>query len=73
MDLLAARITATNKNEYWLQGAGVSLNWQIANNYIIRSSWAHTIGENAGRSVLGLNSDGKSDTSRFWLQGMINF
>lgn len=65
--------SASNKNEYWLQGAGLSLNWQIANNYVIRSSWAHSIGENAGRSILGLNSDGKSDTSRFWLQGMINF
>ncbi|NTW51357.1 MAG: ShlB/FhaC/HecB family hemolysin secretion/activation protein [Chlorobiaceae bacterium] len=66
-------VSATNKNEYWLQGAGVSMNWQIAGNYVIRGSWAHTIGDNAGRSALGLNSDGKSNNSRFWLQGMIYF
>ena len=66
-------VSATNKNAYWLQGAGVSLVWQVASNYVIRGSWAHTIGDNAGRSALGLNSDGKSDNSRFWLQGLIYF
>jgi hemolysin activation/secretion protein len=64
---------ATGRNEYWLEGAGVSLNWAISKSYLIQCSWAHTIGENPGRNKNGMNSDGKSDNNRFWLQGMVKF
>jgi hemolysin activation/secretion protein len=64
---------AANSNDYWLQGAGVSLNWQVTKNCAMQGSWAHQIGRNQGRTAGGLNADGKSDNSRFWLQGMISF
>jgi len=65
--------SATGRNSYWLEGAGVNLNWVIAEKYVIECTWAHTIGDNSGRSVIGMNADGKSDSSRFWLQGMFTF
>jgi hemolysin activation/secretion protein len=64
---------AANSNDYWLQGAGVSLNWQVTKSCAMQGSWAHPIGRNQGRTAGGLNADGKSDSSRFWLQGMISF
>lgn len=65
--------TATGRNSYWLQGAGVSLDWLYAKRLMIRCVWAHTIGKNSGRNLEGKNADGKSDESRFWLQGMYYF
>jgi hemolysin activation/secretion protein len=65
--------TATGRNDYWLQGAGLNLNWTVSNHYTVQCSWAHTLGDNPGRSVLGMNSDGKNASNRFWLQAMISF
>jgi hemolysin activation/secretion protein len=65
--------SATGRNDYWLKGAGISLNWEILKSCEIQSIWAYAIGDNPGRSNLGLNSDGKNDKYRFWLQGMVNF
>ena len=65
--------SATGRNDYWLQGAGVSLRWTIWKSCEIHCTWAHTIGDNPGRSSSGANADGKSDSSRFWLQGMVSF
>lgn len=65
--------TATGRNFYWLQGAGVGLNWVYRASYVVRCSWAHAIGDNSGRSTDGTNSDGKADNSRFWLQGIVYF
>jgi hemolysin activation/secretion protein len=64
---------ATGRNEYWLEGTGVSLNWAISKSHLIQCNWAHTIGENPGRNKIGKNSDGKSDNNRFWLQGLVKF
>ena len=64
---------ATGSNAYWLQGAGVNLTWNYGKTCVLRTTWAHTIGENAGRSVQGNNCDGKSDKGRFWFQGMLYF
>lgn len=65
--------TATNKNSYWLQGAGIGLNYVFSSRFNVRTSWAHTIGTNDGRSTSGKDSDGRSDANRFWLQGTVWF
>jgi len=59
--------TATNKNNYWLQGAGLGLLYAYKNIFSLKTSWAHVIGDNPGRSTTGLNSDGMDDQYRFWL------
>ncbi len=65
--------TATNLNSYWLQGLGAGLNYSSPGSFTLRVSWAHVIGENAGRSVKGNNSDGQSNDDRFWLESRIFF
>ena len=66
-------ITATNRNDYWLQGAGVGIRYDISRKFIFQGSWAHVIGDNPGRSTSGSNSDGHDDKSRYWLQGLMYF
>ncbi|MEI6652849.1 MAG: ShlB/FhaC/HecB family hemolysin secretion/activation protein [Chlorobiaceae bacterium] len=65
--------TATNLNNYWIQGAGLGFNYSYLAKFALRGSWAHVIGDNPGRSVTGNNSDGHNDKSRFWLQAMAYF
>jgi hemolysin activation/secretion protein len=65
--------TATGKNSYWLQGAGVGLKWVHSSKFVIHATWARTIGRNSGRDDKGMNSDGRDDRSRFWMQGLVYF
>ncbi|NTW51444.1 MAG: ShlB/FhaC/HecB family hemolysin secretion/activation protein [Chlorobiaceae bacterium] len=65
--------TATDKNEYWLQGGGVDLTYIYSNRLSLKGSWAHVIGDNPGRNLSGHNSEGKSDSDRFWLLGTLFF
>lgn len=65
--------TATNENSYWLQGAGIGLNYSYSSRISLRGTWAHVIGDNPGRSAGNKDADGRSDENRFWLQGMIYF
>lgn len=65
--------TATNENSYWLQGAGVGLNYSYSSRVSLRVSWAHVIGDNPGRSASGNDADGRSDENRFWFQGLMYF
>jgi hemolysin activation/secretion protein len=65
--------TATNRNVYWLQGYGAGLNYDFSGRFSIRTTWAHVIGNNPGRSITGNNSDGKNDRSRYWLQALMYF
>lgn len=64
---------ATGRNDYWLQGAGIGLICSLSGRSSLRASWAHVIGDNPGRSDSGTNSDGRSDSNRFWLQAMLSF
>lgn len=64
---------ATGSNDYWLSGAGVGLNVGKADLYSIRTSYAHAIDDNDGRSINGENADGRSDHHRFWLQAVVWF
>jgi len=68
-----AVVTATNENSYWLQGAGVGLNYSYSSRISLRGIWAHVIGNNPGRSVSGNDGDGRSDQNRFWLQCLMYF
>ena len=64
---------ATNRNDYWLQGIGVGLNYSYSTRVSLRATWAHVIGDNPGRSTAGNNSDGQNSNNRFWLQGIFSF
>lgn len=65
--------TASNRNCYWLSGAGIGLQYSFAQRFSVRASWAHVIGDNPGRNLAGDNSDGTQDSSRFWLQSIAYF
>ena len=65
--------SATNRNDYWLQGFGFGLNYNYSATASLRATWAHVIGENAGRSTTGANADGLNDKSQCWLQAMLSF
>lgn len=65
--------TATNRNDYWLQGAGVGLLYAYKSIFSFKGTWAHVIGDNPGRSTTDINSDGKDDQHRFWLQAALYF
>ena len=72
-DAVTPPSTATNSNEYWLQGAGLGLNYTFDARVSLRFAWAHVIGDNPGRSIAGNNSDGLADKERYWLQAMLFF
>ncbi|MCX7635099.1 MAG: hypothetical protein N2Z74_05065, partial [Syntrophales bacterium] len=61
----------SGRGDYWLSGAGVGLNVGKAGLYSMRVSYAHKVGVNDGRSVLGKDADGRSDDGRFWLQLLV--
>jgi len=65
--------TATNLNNYWIQGAGLGFNYSYLAKFALRGSWAHVIGDNPGRSNVGNNADGHNDKSRFWMQATAYF
>ena len=65
--------TATGRNDYWLLGAGAGLNYSYSGHFSLRATWAHVIGDNAGRDTAGNNSDGLNDKNRFWLQSIFSF
>lgn len=65
--------SATGKNNYWLSGGGLGVNLSKSGLYALRASWAHTIGDNPGRSTTGKNADNYGEENRFWLQASVWF
>lgn len=65
--------TATGKNSYWLSGLGFGVNLDQSGTYAFRASYAHTLGNNAGRSADDKNADNKDNDNRVWLQAIIWF
>lgn len=65
--------TATKRSQYGLSGAGLSLMLTDQKRFSVSTTWAHTIGENPGRTTQGKNADGGTDKQRFWLQGVVAF
>ncbi|HTT07715.1 MAG TPA: ShlB/FhaC/HecB family hemolysin secretion/activation protein [Gammaproteobacteria bacterium] len=66
----SATLAGTNgpSNRYSLTGVGVGLNWQLPDNFVVRSSLATRLGTNPGRDAKGNDNDGQRDDVRFWLQ-----
>jgi len=62
---------ATGRNDYTLAGAGVGFNIGKPGLYSLRTSYAHKVGVNDGRSATGMDADNRSDNHRFWLQLLI--
>lgn len=65
--------TATGQNSYQLSGVGTGLNIFGNSIYSMQAIYAHTLGDNPGRTVSGNNADNKDTSSRFWLQATIRF
>ena len=55
---------ASGANSYNLQGAGLGLTLSRPGAYRLNLFWASVLGNNPGRSVNGLNSDGRADRHR---------
>lgn len=64
-------ITSSGDNSYTLSGIGMGLNVTKGTAYAVHFAWATTLGSNPGRSLTGMNSDGRSDDSRMWLYGVV--
>jgi len=61
-------------NSYSLGSYGVGLNVAKTGSFQVRAMYAHKSGSNPGRSLLtGADADGKSSSSRFWLQAVTQF
>ena len=60
-------------NSYTIGGTGLGLTVERGSRYQFKAFWAMKLGNNPGRSAQGLDSDGKSMDSRFWLQASAFF
>jgi len=65
-------VSATGRNSYWLQGAGLQVRWIASGHLAFNASWAHVLGDNPGRSADGTDSDGTTDKNRFWLNAELS-
>jgi hemolysin activation/secretion protein len=64
--------TLPNRNE--LTGMGLGMSWSKPNAYSVRATYAHKVNDKPfQRRDSGLDSEGKNDDGRFWLQAMIWF
>jgi hemolysin activation/secretion protein len=62
----ATASTRTGKNSYWLSGTGVGFSVSQPGRYSVRLSYAHKLGGNPGRSLNGMDADGRHSAGRFW-------
>ena len=61
-------------NSYGLGSYGIGLNVAKTGTFQVRAMYAHKSGSNPGRNLLtGADADGKSSSSRFWLQAVTQF
>jgi hypothetical protein len=66
-------LTECGCNSYGLASTGLSARW-TRENVSLSVTWAHTLGDNPGRSVFtDANVDGKTSSQQVWLQGTIRF
>lgn len=65
--------TSTGENHYWLQGAGINIEYSYNDMVSLCTCWAHTLGNNDGRGINGRDSDGRDKDNRFWLQAVWRF
>jgi hemolysin activation/secretion protein len=68
-----APVTVCGCNDYGLASAGLAARW-TRERLNVSVSWAHTLGDNPGRSIItGANADGGKASDQFWLQAAIRF
>jgi hemolysin activation/secretion protein len=61
-------------NKYALDSYGIGLNIAKTGTFQVRAMYAHKGGSNPGRNLLtGADADGKTSSSRFWLQAVTQF
>lgn len=65
--------TATGRNRYGIAGTGLGLSLSQPGRHQIRASYATKQGSNPGRSLTGLDSDGRTNRARLWLQAAFLF
>lgn len=66
-------VTACGCNDYGLASAGLAARW-ARERLNVSASWAHTLGDNPGRSIITeVNADGVRSSDQFWLQAAIRF
>jgi hemolysin activation/secretion protein len=68
-----ASTTAVTNNEYSLSGYGLGIEAVNSNNFSLKFIAAHTNGGNPGASTQGNDSDGRSDSTRYWILANYNF
>ncbi len=61
--------TATDPNQYALQGVGASVNWQVNQTVAAKATLAQRIGNN----ITALDSDGTKKVTRLWINTSIAF
>lgn len=66
-------IIMTSPNEYSLEGWGVALDFLTMNRLNLKVIWADAIGDNPGKTISGMNSDGKNNSSRVWAMARFSF
>ena len=66
-------IIMTSPNEYSLEGWGVALDFLTMNRLNLKVIWADAIGDNPGKTISGMNSDGKNNSSRIWAMARFSF
>ena len=66
-------IVMTSPNEYSLEGWGVALDFLTMNRLNLKVIWADAIGDNPGKTISGMNSDGKNNSSRIWAMARFSF
>lgn len=64
---------ATGENSYWLSGAGAGFSIGQPGRYSVRLIYAYKLGDNPGRSVTGLDADGRNSPGCFWFMGQVAF
>lgn len=64
---------AATKNNYGLQGGGVSMGWLGESGLSIKATYARRIGDNPHASANGDDQDGTLKKNRFWLQVSMSF
>lgn len=66
-------LPAGQPNSYTLSSIGVGLSYLSDRNWSISTQLARGLGNNPGRSVVGLNSDGRSRNTQLWVNASIGF
>jgi len=64
---------AASKNNYQLQGVGVSVGWVSDFGLSVKATWAHRLGDNPHATASGMDQDGTLKKNRIWLQASMSF